>query len=307
MRKLALVGLALSFFACDRRAPAHTPAAPSTAEAPPVEHAPASPVERPSEPVVVPLPDPVEVELAASQGVVLHGSLYPASDPGAPAVILVHQLGSSRAEWATVIDALRESPTLTVLAIDLRGHGQSVRGAHGEDVSYGAFATDDWAHTSDDVRAFVAYLRSEGAPVHPSRIAVVGSSIGATAVVRAAVEDPSLDVIATLSPGRAYRGVDSILVALPIGPRAFFALASREELDSVETAEALARLTGGRVEIVDGHGHGVQILAESPDTLTTLATFLRESLAAPPAATRQPTADPTAVEPSGDPTTEPTP
>jgi len=107
--------------------------------------------------------------------------------------------------------------SLTVLAFDLRGHGESNRSEGGE-VSYGGFDTEAWAATSHDVEAAVAYLRSPVAPVQPARIALVGSSIGSTAVVRAAALDPSLDVLVLLSPGRAYRGVDGILPAVPMGP-----------------------------------------------------------------------------------------
>jgi pimeloyl-ACP methyl ester carboxylesterase len=271
VNSLLTIAFLLSTSACERRE--------ATTNAPP-RPAPAAPSERESEPVAratLALPDPVEVQFAAQGRVVVHGTLYPATEPRAAAVVLVHQLGSTRAEWAPLLEALREEPAFTVLAIDLRGHGESNVDADGHALTFGDFDTAAWTDTQHDVTAAVDYLRSTEAPVHPRRIALVGASIGATAVVRAAAEDRSLDVIATLSPGRAYRGVDSILVAVNMGERSFLGLASREESDSVETAEALARITGGCTELVDGHAHGVALFSESSELVGILARFLRES------------------------------
>jgi pimeloyl-ACP methyl ester carboxylesterase len=279
MRAISLFTFVVLFAcgACERRAPESSE---------PSRPTPSAPTERTSEPAAQrastpALPTPVEVSFPAQDRFVVHGTLYPAADPAAGAVVLVHQLGSSRGEWSGVVEALREAPALTVLAIDLRGHGESNADAEGHAISYGDFDTAGWSATQGDVTAAVDYLRSSEAPVHPRRIALVGSSLGATAVVRAAAEDRSLDVIATLSPGRAYRGVDSILVAVNMGERSFLALAAREETDSVETAEALARITGGRTELIDGHAHGVALLSESPELLGILTRFLRESLERP--------------------------
>lgn len=263
-----------SSLGCERREPQPTSRAEDEAPTPP------TPSER-QEPAAPPLlPEPRDVEIETLDHYLLGATLYASPDPTAPAVVLVHELGATRAQWSGVIEALREAPALTVLAIDLRGHGASTR-VGDRTVTYGDFDTEAWARASDDVSAAVEYLHSAAAPLHPSRIAVVGSSIGATAVIRAASEDRTLDVIAALSPGRAYRGVDSILVAMNMGPRAYLGIASREEQDAVETAEALSRLTHGRTEIVDGAAHGLAILAEHEDVTRHLVTFLRESLAAP--------------------------
>ncbi len=227
----------------------------------------------------VTLPEPIEVRFSTLDGVPIHGVLYPGLDPRADAVVLVHTLGADHREWSPWIDAFREPPgSLAVLAIDLRGHGASTAAEDGSPLDHASFDTATWERTSKDVDAAVAFLRSAAAPVQPRRIALVGASIGATAVVRAAAEDPSIDVIVLLSPGRAYRGVDSILVATPMRSRHLLALAARSELDSTETAEALARITDGRAEIVEGEGHGVGLLALNPALAGEVVDFVRRGL-----------------------------
>ncbi|MFN7699879.1 MAG: alpha/beta hydrolase [Deltaproteobacteria bacterium] len=278
--------LSLALAACERREPAPV-------EPPPARELRAEPRAL-SEPAPA-LPEPVEVEIPTPDGLRLQGTLYPAPEPDAAAVVLVHQLGSSRGEWTPLIEALRTTPALTVLAFDLRGHGASTLGRDGAQLEHRDFDTLGWAETQRDVSSAVAFLRDEDAPVHPRRVALVGSSIGATAVVRAASEDPGLDVLVALSPGRAYQGVDSILVAVSLGPRALLAIAAREEADSVQTAQALARITGGRAVVVDGRAHGVALLLEHPALAGQLVGFLRESLARPvlSEAAAVPPADPT--------------
>lgn len=274
MSRLALV-LLLGLASCSRQAPPQPPTAPHPAAPEPSEATAPVPAPEPA-----PLPPPVEMSFRTVDGVTIHGTLYPAPERTAPAVVLVHQLGSSRAEWAGLIEALRAEPPISVLAIDLRGHGESTEGPNGA-LSYGSFDTAAWEALEHDVRGAVAHLRSEESMLLPSRVALVGSSIGATAVIRTAAQDPRLDVLAVLSPGRAYHGVDAILAAVDMGPRSFLALASRGELDCVETSEALARITGGRAELYDGQAHGVAMLAEHDERTALLATFVRDSLAAP--------------------------
>lgn len=220
-------------------------------------------------------PEAVSVRFETLDGVTVHGTLSPASDGTAPAVVLVHQLGSHRDEWRPLVDALRRSDDLTTLAIDLRGHGESVVGQGGA-LDFSRFDSEAWARTELDVAAAVRYLR-EQAPVHPRKIALVGSSIGATAVVRAAAEDRALDVLVLLSPGRAYRGVDAITPALHFGPRALLAFAAEGEEDCVQTAQALSRLSQGSVEIVPGAAHGVALLDDA--RTARIVAFLREALA----------------------------
>jgi pimeloyl-ACP methyl ester carboxylesterase len=272
---LALASLPIDA-GCERRTGVPPPVEPSTAEPRAVE--PSAAAARAGEPATPgTAPQPVEVEVPTEDGVLLHATLYPGATRDAPAVVLAHQVGSSRAEWAPLVEALREPPALTVLALDLRGHGASTQSGRGP-ISYADFDTDAWALTAVDVTTAVFFLSNADAPVRPSRIAAVGSSMGATAVIRAGVNVVSLSPLVLLSPGRAYHGVDGILPAIDLGPRALLAVAAREELDSVETAAALARITHGRVELVDGAAHGVALFAARESLVGEVASFLREQL-----------------------------
>lgn len=229
------------------------------------------------------LPAAEDVSFYTLDGVQVHGRLFPSRTRDANAVVLVHAFGSDRSEWREWVDAFQAPPaSLTVLTIDLRGHGESLRNEAGEPLDTTTFDSGAWARASGDVAAAVAWLRGPASPVAPPHVALVGASFGATAVVRAAVELPDADVLVLLSPGRAYRGVDSILVATEMGPRHLLAVAARDELDATETAEALARITHGRADLRDGEGHGTALLRLHPDLAGEIVDFVRNGLDTPP-------------------------
>ncbi len=221
-----------------------------------------------------------EVSFTTSDGVTVHGTLRPGSHDDAPAVILVHQLASTRAEWAPLIDRLALERSVTTLAIDLRGHGESTVGPSGP-LDWHSFDGDAWTASRLDVEAAVDWLVSDASGLHPSAFAAVGSSIGATAVVASAADDPRLAVLVTLSPGRAYHGFDAIGPASHLENRAILAVVAREESDNVNTAQLLARIGATEPVLVDGEAHGVLLFAADPSALDRAEAFLREQLSSP--------------------------
>lgn len=239
------------------------------------------PVEPAPEPEIAPVPSLPEaraVRFTTVDGVTLVGDLQPANSPDAPLVILVHQLASDRSEWAPLRARLHEVPRVATFAFDLRGHGGSTAGASGP-IDFHAFTPEQWASTAEDVRAALREITSATYGLTPRRIAAVGSSIGSTAVIAAAVEAPRLEVIVALSPGRAYHGFDSLTPAQSLTGRRFFAAVAAGETENVETAQAMARVIGGETVVVDGDAHGVALLSD-PELLDRTVAFLRTALEA---------------------------
>ncbi len=190
---------------------------------------------------------------------------------GSTPIVLVHQLASDRSEWEPLVAKLTEAG-LTTLAIDLRGHGRSVGG---DGATYRAFRDSDWRDTQKDVRAAINFLVRR-ATVQAEHVVLIGSSIGGTACLAAAAEDPRVSGIVVLSPGRAYHGFDAIVPASHLGERELLVLHSSEELPSHETAEVLDRIVAhSTVRAVPGSAHGVAMLAEDPTQLDAVVEFVR--------------------------------
>jgi dienelactone hydrolase len=131
-----------------------------------------------------------------------------------PAAILLHMLGKDRSSWDMFPETLAQSG-FVVLAIDLRGHGESVL-QNGKPISYQSFTSDDLNKMSLDVKAAKQFLTESGSSnstvkngpkVDPNRITLVGASIGANVAVNYAASDSTVSGVVLLSPGLDYRGV----------------------------------------------------------------------------------------------------
>ncbi|NOY93222.1 MAG: alpha/beta hydrolase, partial [Deltaproteobacteria bacterium] len=237
------------------------------------------PVARERVPPAAPSGAPERVSFATEDGVTIVATLRRAPVRGAPAVVLVHQLSSNRSEWAPVVERLSAAPGLTTLSIDLRGHGESVVGPSGP-LDWHTFSPDDYRAMAKDVSAAVAYLRVNPGTT-PSRIAVVGSSIGSSAALLAAAADPSIGAVALVSPGRAYRGIDAITPASRLGERPLLAIAAQGEAAAVQSAQDMARVArAGRYVASRGSTHGVGQFTDDPASLDALISFLRDPGAA---------------------------
>lgn len=217
---------------------------------------------------------PAEVLFTTEDRVAITGTLR-VGRPGSTPVVLVHQLASDRSEWEPLIAKLAEAG-LTTLAIDLRGHGRSIAGAgtNARAYAYAAFRDGDWRDTQKDVRAAIDFL-AQRATVQAEHVVLIGSSIGGTACLAAAAEDPRVTRLVVISPGRAYHGFDAIVPASQLGERELLVLHSSEELPSHETAGVLDRIVAhSTVRAVPGSAHGVSMLQQDPTPIPAIVDFV---------------------------------
>ncbi len=244
----------------------------TAAETAPPPSSPAEPSGAP-EVVVFPTSDGVSISATLRRG-----------RPGTVPVVLVHQLGSTRAEWEPLVARLA-AEGLTTLAIDLRGHGAStaIAGPRPRTLVYGAFRDEDWRATAKDVRAAIDHLAGleglAGLQGPDARsIVLIGSSIGGTACLAAAAEDPRAVRVVVLSPGRAYRGFDAIVPASRLGERELLVLRATDEAMSQETGEVLDRIvTRSTLRLVPGVSHGVAMFADDPSQLDAVVAFVLDA------------------------------
>jgi pimeloyl-ACP methyl ester carboxylesterase len=125
----------------------------------------------------------------------LHARLV-VSSQGLPreAVVLVHGLGGDSREWLDLSDSLR-AHGIASLAIDLRGHGKSAG-------TFPASSPARFGEASADVEAGIAWLM-DSLGLDPSRIVLVGNSLGGGLATLASTADPRIRFI-TWYPGLTY-------------------------------------------------------------------------------------------------------
>jgi pimeloyl-ACP methyl ester carboxylesterase len=215
----------------------------------------------------------VDVTLTTADGVKLAATHWAGPAANERCVVLVHQYGSTREEWAPLIERLRKQ--YEILAFDLRGHGGSTRGPAGE-LSWRRMHEKDWEAAVLDVAAAAGWLGERG--FRPEDCAYLGSSIGSSLVLLYVAERAPTAGIVMLSPGLAYRGlVISDAAKRLTGPRM---VVTSEEPGPAATADELERIWGDAVErlAVAGSAHGIAMVADQEVMLDAIAGFVDRAL-----------------------------
>ncbi len=210
------------------------------------------------------------VSLTTSDGVIITGTFY-AAGPKAPAVLCLHQWRSDRNAFAGLASEMQKAG-ITVLAIDLRGHGGSVRSSTG-----GAVSAD--RNAMADVAAGVEYLRGNRA-ADPERIGLIGASYGASNAVMYAAEDGRIAAVALLSPGLNYFNVLPIEPSVTKYKGSMLAVAGREDVRSADAVRKIRDIAKGRAatQLYDNAGHGTDMLEAGVGLQRTVIEFFKTNL-----------------------------
>lgn len=205
--------------------------------------------------------------LRTEDGVTIAATWYEPSSRPAPAVILVHMLNRTRREWDGVASRLA-SEGIGALAIDLRGHGESPGDAAG-----------DFTTMLKDLEAARHHLAVRPDVVH-TRIGITGASLGANLAVLAAAEDSSIASLALLSPSLEYRGLRSEAAMRKYGSRPALLAVSDDDAYANRSAKDLQKAGSGIREllVLNGAGHGTNMLSRSADLSRALVDWFRRTL-----------------------------
>ena len=206
------------------------------------------------------------VNFASTDGTPLAGLYYESASPPAPGAVLVHMLGRSKDEWAVMADRLAQTG-ITVLALDLRGHGSS--GGNGAML----------AAMVGDVQAAVGWVSTQPG-IRPGAIAIVGASLGANLGVLAAAEMAAVRSVALISPSLDYRGVRlDANIMRKIGDRPVWLAASTADPYALRTVKQLVMGSGAREQRLSGiRAHGTALLTGDPELAAGLVDWLRRTL-----------------------------
>ncbi len=180
-----------------------------------------------------------DVLFQSSDGIQLAGWLFPAA-PGASAVILCHDAGSSRAALVNLAITLR-GQGFAVLVFDFRGHGASA----------GARSTLGLEEKRDVLGAID--LLARWPEIDSKRIGIYGVGMGAHAAVLAAADRPALRVLVVdgLYPDvefrlvrQVYAGWDFAVDRLGFLPRGVFAALRGGTSPDERAADVIPQLPG---------------------------------------------------------------
>lgn len=213
-----------------------------------------------------------KVQLKTEDGVTISGDYY--AGRGAEGVLLLHMMPATKASWKDFAPRLREQG-MHVLAIDLRGHGDSDGGPTG----YKTFSDAEHQAGIKDVAAGVAFLMGHG--VAPDSLSIIGASIGANLAIRYAGEHEGVRNVIALSPGIDYRGVlTEPYLGVSGRPRRILFVTSKDDGNNVAMTRRLYEITpqGTEKRIIEytNAGHGTDMFGkEMPDVAAESIQWLR--------------------------------
>lgn len=201
---------------------------------------------------------PLPLVLQASDGVRVFGDVYAAPRPKA-VVLLFHQAGSSKAEYAAIAPRLA-AQGFEALAIDQRSGGSLFGPAE-----TAAHAGRRWTYldAEKDLLAALAWARSRNLPV-----ILWGSSYSAALVFEVAAAHPEgIAAVLSFSPGEYLGGGDPVAQAAA-GVRAPLYVTSSPDPGEVSAARSLvgAAPSRSKIQYVPRFGvHGSSTLIPSRD------------------------------------------
>ncbi len=201
--------------------------------------------------------NPENITLKTSDDQVIKGIYYPNS-MSKKGILLLHQLAKNKDSWKQWIPELGK--THNVLAIDLRGHGESSG-------DYKDFSDDDFNAIKKDVAASVEMLERKG--ISRKNISFIGSSIGANTVQNYVSMYPH-DKAVLLSPGINYRGIK-----LSMTDTSSLVIVSKEDsysYDSVRELESVSPTS--KFIYLDNKGHGTNMLDQK--LISEILTFINQ-------------------------------
>ena len=178
----------------------------------------------------------------------------PSFDPPAPVVVLCHGFAEDTATMSALARRIAKAG-YAVVALDFRGHGENRNPLS---------PTADGLGLRQDIDAALLYARTQPR-FDGQRVALVGHSMGAYAVLAHAQSDPGIAAVVPISGGRELIGPFS-------PPNTFFIWASGDPDRTRRRGRELAAKLAGKEQLVEDktygeleHGTGVR-MSEVPGT-----------------------------------------
>lgn len=205
-----------------------------------------------------------KIFVTTSDGVQIVGSYVLPEDDIAGAALLLHMMPSTKESFVGMQQDL-SLRGIASLAIDLRGHGESLRQNGMPDLlDYRLFSDQQHQASILDAKSALDYLLHL-ATVIPDHAVLIGASIGANIALQLLTEQHAVPHAVLLSPGINYRGIETLPLIKKIGPKQTVTLvATPGDTDSYASIQRLHAELPSRTEIIEtkGSAHGTDMFQD---------------------------------------------
>lgn len=214
-----------------------------------------------------------KIQFSTKDDVRIIGNYYTALQP-AGAVLMLHMMPATKESWDPLALQLQDA-NVSSLAIDLRGHGESVKKGK-ETIDYQMFSDEDHQASRFDVDAALSWLTEKtGLPL--AKITVVGASVGANLALEALARYEELCKAVALSPGLNYRGLVPKPLVQGLNPdKSILYATAQDDDDNAAMTQELYDATVCKKELklyVSG-GHGTTLLEKAENLSIFIIEFI---------------------------------
>jgi len=215
-----------------------------------------------------------KVKFTTEDGVEIIGDFYEVNTSKYGG-ILIHMMPSDRKSWKDLALKLKESG-YSVLAIDLRGHGESINSTKGL-LDYKKFSNEEHQASIYDIKAASKFLESKGYPI--TNQFLIGASIGANLSLQFLSLNNDLKCAILLSPGLDYRGIKlENYLRKELGEK-LLVITTKEDLQSYPSINKIKEIAPSSTILeYPGNAHGTEILNQFPELYDKIIFFLKEKL-----------------------------
>jgi len=186
---------------------------------------------------------------------------WPPAGAKAPGVILLHMRGKDKSSWGDMPNKL-VAEGYAVIAIDLRGHGETLD-PQGRRVALSSLTEADYLAMLNDVAVAHAFLADQDS-VNGDRVAIIGASIGANLAIMYAAGDKRVRTVVALSPGLDYMGLKPMGYLEGYDKRALYLIAAEGDKPAYEACLAIQNATTAdpvSFRPFKGRDHGTNLLS----------------------------------------------
>lgn len=161
-----------------------------------------------------------------------------------PVVLLLHSIGYSSSDWGNLINDLN-SVGYAVIAMDLRGHGQSVYDKTFHKKSWVYFTPKTYSKFPSDVLGIINQAQTQAKNLDFKNMAIVGADIGANTAVLA-TKDLKIKpkTLVLISPTVTFKGL-YIPIAMTNLNMPILTMTSTKDRYSLQAQKELAKFSQG--------------------------------------------------------------
>lgn len=207
-----------------------------------------------------------KVEFQTSDHVKIAAEYYSAPSSSPKGIVLAHMMPATKESWQEFATELQQV-NFHVLAIDLRGHGESGGG------NYREFSDEQHQASIKDLEAAVNFLKGKDV----NQIYLAGASIGANLALQYLAQNPETKSVILFSAGLDYRGIETPPLAAKVQNKNKILFIGAEDDAATMGAscqEIIQKLSLAKSICYDSGGHGTNLLKNQPELTEKLIQFL---------------------------------